>query len=208
MYDNVKDAADMQLKLYGSRSLLTSLFEASGDRKRSVVMGLFESFPSSKFLLFGDSGEQDLELYTWITQQRPDQVLGIFIRDVTSGRAAQIRKSSLVKGATLPTPRRNDSYSSVSSRSQYTESLSSEPGSLEGHDPNSEEGKALADLYDGRDLTSAQQKVLRRATLWDERVAASRSILPKRIPLMLFTEPVSVEQTALELARQAKAESQ
>jgi len=77
---------------------------------------------------------------------------------------------------------------------------------LEGHDPDSEEGKALADLYEGKDLTSAQQKVLRRASLWDERVASTRLLLPKEVPLMLFTDPVSIEKTAIELAQKAKAE--
>ena len=174
-----------------------------------MVRGLFESFPSSKFLLFGDSGEQDLEVYLWITQQCPEQVLGIFIRDVTSGRASQIRKSSLVRAPTVPAPRRYDSSSSVSSRSQsqYGGSLSSEPVDLGGLDPDSEEGRALEDAYEGQELTSAQQKVLRRATLWDERVAATRAQLPKHIPLMLFTDPVSVERTAIELAQNAKKNS-
>lgn len=47
---------------------------------------ILDQFPQSRFLLIGDSGEQDLELYTALArdfaQQGRDQIIGIFIRDV------------------------------------------------------------------------------------------------------------------------------
>jgi len=46
------------------------------------VIDILESFPESQFILVGDSGEQDLELYASISVERPHQVLGVFIRDV------------------------------------------------------------------------------------------------------------------------------
>lgn len=37
-----------------------------------------------RFLLVGDSGEQDLDLYLTLAQLYPNQILGIYIRDVTT----------------------------------------------------------------------------------------------------------------------------
>lgn len=56
-------------------------------RKRRDLLPLFvqilNAFPLSRFLLFGDSAEQDLHLYTTLALARPHQVVGIFIRDVS-----------------------------------------------------------------------------------------------------------------------------
>lgn len=47
-----------------------------------------------RFLLVGDSGEQDLELYTSLACQFPKQVLGIYIRDVTTPEPRRWQDSS------------------------------------------------------------------------------------------------------------------
>jgi hypothetical protein len=46
-------------------------------------LDLLTSLPNSRFILVGDSGEQDLELYAALAAEYPKQVLGIFIRDPT-----------------------------------------------------------------------------------------------------------------------------
>ena len=50
-------------------------------RKRSAVVDVLNHFPDARFLLVGDSGEQDLELYAEVARARPEQILAIFIRD-------------------------------------------------------------------------------------------------------------------------------
>jgi hypothetical protein len=52
---------------------------------------VLDEFPDSKFFLVGDSGEQDLELYSTLAAERADkhQILGIFIRDVTASNASK-----------------------------------------------------------------------------------------------------------------------
>lgn len=47
---------------------------------RSSVRQILDGFPQSKFLMFGDSAEQDLDLYSAIAQQRSHQVRLSFVR--------------------------------------------------------------------------------------------------------------------------------
>ncbi|KAG9037458.1 hypothetical protein FRB95_005397 [Tulasnella sp. JGI-2019a] len=77
--------AHIKLKAWGgARSMIGGLWEDAATRKRGRVLEVLDDFKESQFFLVGDSGEQDLELYATIAQARPDQILGVFIRDVTS----------------------------------------------------------------------------------------------------------------------------
>ncbi len=51
--------------------------------KLRLIRPLFEQFPQRRFLLVGDSGEKDPEIYGQIAREFPKQVRGVFIRDVT-----------------------------------------------------------------------------------------------------------------------------
>jgi phosphatidate phosphatase APP1 len=53
----------IKLKSYAGRSLLTGLLSTPAARKRAGVVDILDAFLDSKFILIGDSGEQDLELY-------------------------------------------------------------------------------------------------------------------------------------------------
>ncbi|TAL18400.1 DUF2183 domain-containing protein [bacterium] len=53
------------------------------DYKLSRLTALFERYPERKFILVGDSGEQDPEIYGQIARKVTEKVLAIFIRDVT-----------------------------------------------------------------------------------------------------------------------------
>lgn len=72
------------MRSYGTRSLFSGLLSAPAERKRDGVVEVLESFPDSNFILIGDSGEQDLELYANIAKDYPKQILCIFIRDVNT----------------------------------------------------------------------------------------------------------------------------
>jgi len=61
------------------------LWEPAGERKRAGIVDILDNFIESRFFLVGDTGEKDLELYVDLARERPGQILGIFIRDVTSG---------------------------------------------------------------------------------------------------------------------------
>ncbi|PYH91581.1 actin patch protein 1 [Aspergillus ellipticus CBS 707.79] len=70
------------LKQYSG--MLQGIFEPTAERKRGALEQILRDFPSRKFILVGDSGEADLEVYTDIVLANPGRILGIFIRDVTT----------------------------------------------------------------------------------------------------------------------------
>jgi phosphatidate phosphatase APP1 len=51
--------------------------------KLKLIRPLFEQFPQRTFILVGDSGEKDPEIYGQIAREFPKQVRAICIRDVT-----------------------------------------------------------------------------------------------------------------------------
>ncbi|KAJ7187921.1 hypothetical protein C8R46DRAFT_1023448 [Mycena filopes] len=75
----------IKLRSYAGRSLFSGLLSAPAARKRAGVQDILQAFPESKFILIGDSGEQDLELYAELARERPEQILAVFIRDVETG---------------------------------------------------------------------------------------------------------------------------
>lgn len=70
------------LKQYSG--MLQGIFEPVAERKKATMERIMRDFPERKFILVGDSGEADLEVYTDTALEYPGRVLGIFIRDVTS----------------------------------------------------------------------------------------------------------------------------
>jgi hypothetical protein len=52
--------------------------------KLAAIERLMEDFPLRRFLLIGDSGELDPEIYGEVARTRPERVEGVVIRDVTS----------------------------------------------------------------------------------------------------------------------------
>mgnify|MGYP006280545495 CR=1 FL=1 len=70
----------------------------SGHKYRSI-RHLLETYPQLPFLLIGDSGERDADIYLQVARRHPDRILGIYIRDVRSRRRAE-RIAWLIRNAT------------------------------------------------------------------------------------------------------------
>lgn len=51
--------------------------------KRRTIEPILKTFPGRKFVLVGDSGEKDPEIYGALARGHPAQIVRIFIRDVT-----------------------------------------------------------------------------------------------------------------------------
>lgn len=81
------------LKQYNG--MLQGIFEPTAERKRASLERIMEDFPERKFVLVGDSGEADLEVYTDIVLANPGRILGIFIRDVTTSDHALFFEKSV-----------------------------------------------------------------------------------------------------------------
>ena len=62
-----------------------SKFFTSGhhSHKKAAIRKVLEFYPSLNFILIGDSGQQDPEIYTDILGEFPGRILAVYIRDVT-----------------------------------------------------------------------------------------------------------------------------
>ncbi len=56
------------------------------DQKLRQIEQIFQHFPQRRFVLVGDSGERDPEIYRTMQERYPDQVEDIYIRDVVDDR--------------------------------------------------------------------------------------------------------------------------
>ncbi|MGY2893076.1 App1 family protein [Deinococcus sp. UYEF24] len=54
--------------------------------KHAVIERIFAAYPRLRFVLVGDSGEHDPEIYAEVAHKFPGRVLGIYIRDVNEGQ--------------------------------------------------------------------------------------------------------------------------
>ncbi|KAG9236649.1 hypothetical protein BJ875DRAFT_371629, partial [Amylocarpus encephaloides] len=70
------------LKQYSG--MLQGIFEPVAERKKGTLEKIMRDFPERKFILVGDSGEADLEVYTDVVLANPGKIIAIFIRDVTT----------------------------------------------------------------------------------------------------------------------------
>jgi hypothetical protein len=67
------------------------LFASPLTTKPPVIESILDRWPQRTFLLVGDSGEKDPEVYGGITRKYGDRVAAIYIRDVTGEAADSVR---------------------------------------------------------------------------------------------------------------------
>jgi hypothetical protein len=84
------------------RSFL-SLFADPEKYKPAVIEPLLKRFPNRRFVLVGDSGERDPEIYAALAKKYPQQIVRIWIRDVTDEPASAERYQKVFRG--LPAER-------------------------------------------------------------------------------------------------------
>ena len=68
-----------------------SLFTSPERYKPGVIEPLLRQFPKRQFVLVGDSGEKDPEIYGALARKFPNQVRRMYIRDVTAEDANAVR---------------------------------------------------------------------------------------------------------------------
>ncbi|KAF9987527.1 hypothetical protein BGZ75_000520 [Mortierella antarctica] len=101
-------------------NVLKTYFTTPGENKRRCIREILMDFPDRKFILVGDSGEIDLEIYTEMAVAHPGQILKIFIRDITTARLREMAAHKMA-------PSRSRSFSSLrlSKASPITAAVSS-----------------------------------------------------------------------------------
>ena len=86
----------MHLKLVRLKDKsLFNLFNSPEEGKIPTITRLLKQYPERQFILVGDSGEKDPEIYAEIARRYPGRILQIFIRDI---RKDGQRLASIFKG--------------------------------------------------------------------------------------------------------------
>lgn len=76
-------------------STISQISAGAEEFKLSVIRPLIQRFPKRKFLLVGDSGEKDPEVYSRVLAEFGSQIIGVWIRDVTNEPASSPRYKNL-----------------------------------------------------------------------------------------------------------------
>ncbi|CAO1616959.1 unnamed protein product [Jaminaea pallidilutea] len=98
-------------------SLLSTWLQPASQRKRAAIVSILDDFPDSLFLLVGDTGELDLELYADLAKERPHQVKALYLRDVSTPTSTNVNpNSSMINVQLSPTLRRPGSAASSALR--------------------------------------------------------------------------------------------
>jgi hypothetical protein len=74
---------------------LLDLFRKGTETKPDTIREILDRYPGRKFVLVGDSGEQDPEVYASLLRERPGQIVKIYIRNVTRESADSARFTTL-----------------------------------------------------------------------------------------------------------------
>ncbi|KAF8453442.1 hypothetical protein BGX38DRAFT_1176971 [Terfezia claveryi] len=77
------------LKKYSG--FVQGIFEPVTERKKESLEGLMRDFPGRKWILVGDGGEGDLEVYTEAVKKWPGKVIAVYIRDISGIGEKEVR---------------------------------------------------------------------------------------------------------------------
>ena len=85
---------------------LGRLTERHARHKSDVIREIFDTYPDMPFLLVGDSGQEDPEIYTSLVRERPGRIKAVYIRNVTpqaerTGRIQALAREVADAGSTL-----------------------------------------------------------------------------------------------------------
>jgi phosphatidate phosphatase APP1 len=83
------------LKDYGDHSLFA--LRDHHTHKQASIERLFETYPTLPFVLIGDSGEHDPQIYAQIAARHPGRVLAIYIRSLPMRRGASPDLEALIE---------------------------------------------------------------------------------------------------------------
>ena len=75
-----------------------NLFSSQEEYKKPVIENLLKQYPSRRFILVGDAGQEDPEIFAKVARSYPQQVYHIFIRDLNPHGTQSSRYKTTFRG--------------------------------------------------------------------------------------------------------------
>lgn len=94
----------VHLKWFRLRDEILKRWRFRKKGKGGVIRNLIKRMPGRSFVLIGDSGERDPEIYAKIAAKHPEQILRICIRQIETNPLDSTRLTALQKRYQLPVP--------------------------------------------------------------------------------------------------------
>jgi len=91
-------AGVFHMKNFGFSRNPSALFDPADEVKIPAITALLERFPRHRFVLVGDSGERDPEIYGEIARRFPGRVIAIFIRNAGNEQSGSPRMTAAFRG--------------------------------------------------------------------------------------------------------------
>ncbi|GAC77670.1 hypothetical protein PANT_27d00063 [Moesziomyces antarcticus T-34] len=208
----------------GARSLFSSWLEPAGERKRANVAKILDDFRTSQFILIGDSGELDLELYCALAAERPSQIRGIFIRDVSTPAARASDSSAFSASSASDAPTTSTAASAGQTLPSAPKSALTQPSPIRRTDAPEipffdtsypPRAPTVLDLptsnYTGRAAEAVRtsralsEQEIRQAQIFQTRLNKATSMLPRTTVFRLFKEGGDVQDQACQLIRELQS---
>ncbi|SPO00600.1 related to actin cytoskeleton organization and biogenesis [Cephalotrichum gorgonifer] len=187
----------MHLKAYSG--MMQGIFEPVAERKKPTLERILNDFPERKFILVGDSGEADLEVYVELALANPGRILAIFIRDVTTPEQPAFFDSSF--GAEPLRP--GNGLMSGSGDSTKSLDTNDEPENRPVLPPRGPAGSRADEVPTGNlidfsdDDTSALSRTPHQADI--SRPASIRTVPTARTPPPRPIKPVALRSNSMEM---------
>jgi len=103
LYDVISDFLDAQHIPAGPLLLrdwdLSTSLSGHGGHKSAIIREILEAYPWMRFILIGDSGQEDPEIYARVVREYPGRIAAVYIRDVS--RNAERSSAISTLGAAL-----------------------------------------------------------------------------------------------------------
>ena len=90
LYAPIVEYLEVQALPLGPLMLRDFGWRAEKEHKRKAIEEILATYPALKFVLSGDSGEQDPEIYADIVRRFPERIRAIYIRSVSKKRVSEI----------------------------------------------------------------------------------------------------------------------
>jgi phosphatidate phosphatase APP1 len=97
LYEPIVEYLEVQGLPLGPLSLRDFGLRPEKQHKEKAITGILDTYPKLKFLLIGDSGEQDPEIYADIVRRYPQRIRAIYIRSVNLDPMRVAAVENLVK---------------------------------------------------------------------------------------------------------------